>query len=147
MEANPCERELVAAALLMPETADEIARLIAVAALGDSRNRIILRAVFDLRAQGYEPTGEELNDYLDVCHKLEAAGGWSYIAGLDVELPNFKRLAETADGMRKRVDSDGAHAYCCHVCDRPASAWSEPLAIAGHHHPARWPACEEHRSE
>lgn len=145
MEENPCERQLVATVLLCPDRTDEVTRLLAVAAIGDPRSRIIFRALLDLRGQGLEPTADELGDYLESRGELETAGGWSYIVGIDLELPDLERLPEIAEGMRRKADSDGAHAYHCHVCGCPASVWSEPLAVAGHPHPTRWPACGEHR--
>lgn len=96
------ERAILGGILLDPSVFDGVARILAVEDFYHERNQHIFRVYLDLREEGVEIDMRTVQARMEQRGVLAHAGGISYLATLDLDLPDIGRIDAYAAIVRDR---------------------------------------------
>lgn len=101
--SEECERAVLGCALLEPSVLPDLAQLIQPEHFYLERHQILYRALLELQAAEIAIDYRSVQAKLEVEATFEAAGGISYMATLDLDLPDVGRVEYYADIVRERA--------------------------------------------
>ena len=96
------ERAVLAGVLLEPETLPTIAGRLLPEDFYFEKHQVIYDAMIHLQREGVEIDLRTLQARLEQQKKLEQVGGLSYLAGLDVDLPDLGRIDSYVEIVKER---------------------------------------------
>lgn len=96
------ERAVLAAILLDPRLASMVSGRLTADDFYYERHRLVYEAMLDLQLLGTEIDLRTLQAKLEQRDQLERVGGFSYLAGLDVDLPDLGRVDTYVEIVKER---------------------------------------------
>ncbi len=96
------ERAVLAAALLAPHVLPQISGRLVVEDYYLERHQLIYQAMLDLQESGSEIDLRTLQASLELKGAFETIGGFAYLAGLDLDLPDLGRVQTYVEIVKER---------------------------------------------
>ena len=101
-QSEESERAVLAAALLAPHVLAQISGRLVVEDFYLERHQLIYQAMLDLQEAGSEIDLRTLQARLELKGSFELVGGFAYLAGLDLDLPDLGRITTYVEIVKER---------------------------------------------
>ncbi len=101
-QSEESERAVLAAALLAPHVLAQISGRLVVEDFYLERHQLIYQAMLDLQEGGSEIDLRTLQARLELKGSFETVGGFAYLAGLDLDLPDLGRVTTYVEIVKER---------------------------------------------
>ncbi|MEM1203297.1 MAG: DnaB-like helicase C-terminal domain-containing protein [Acidobacteriota bacterium] len=134
--SEECERAVLASVLLAPSKLDAVTARLVADDFYLERHRAIFRAMVELRDEGVEIDLRTLQGRLEDHGTFKRTGGVSFMAGLDLDLPDLGRVGTYVEIVKERalrrrlIDVCERVAQGCHTGDL-ARAFGEKTVTKG----------------
>ncbi len=101
-QSEESERAVLAAALLAPHVLAQISGRLQVQDFYLERHQLLYKSMIDLQEQGSEIDLRTLQAHLELKGAFETVGGFAYLAGLDLDLPDLGRVDLYVEIVKER---------------------------------------------